>query len=236
MANGKKITISVIKADVGGFVGHSSFHPALLDMAKEKLGNAKDKGVVADFHVIRCGDDLELIMTHDKGCDNKAIHELAWNIFTACTEAAKELKLYGAGQDLLKDAFTGTVKGMGPGVAEMEFVERKSEPVIVFMADKTSSGAWNLPLYKIFGDPFNTAGLVIDPSMADGFCFNVLDVKENKSIMLSCPEETYCLLALIGATSRYMITSVYRKKDKEITAVASTERLGFIAGKYVGKD
>ncbi|MBI3397757.1 MAG: fructose 1,6-bisphosphatase [Deltaproteobacteria bacterium] len=236
MPNGKKITISVIKADVGGFVGHSSFHPALLDMAKEKLGNAKDKGIVADFHVIRCGDDLELIMSHDKGCDNKAIHELAWNIFTACTEAAKELKLYGAGQDLLKDAFTGTVKGMGPGVAEMEFVERKSEPVIIFMADKTSSGAWNLPLYKIFGDPFNTAGLVIDPSMADGFCFNVLDVKEDKSIMLSCPEETYCLLALIGATSRYMVTSVYRKKDKEITAVASTERLGFIAGKYVGKD
>ena len=236
MPNEKKITLSVIKADVGGFVGHSSFHPALFDTAKEKLSTAKSKGVVIDFHVIRCGDDLELIMTHEKGCDNKTIHELAWNTFTACTEVAKELKLYGAGQDLLKDAFSGTVKGMGPGVAEMDFIERKSEPVIIFMADKTSAGAWNLPLYKIFGDPFNTAGLIIDTSMIEGFCFNVLDVKEGKSITLSCPEESYYLLALIGTTGRYMVSEVYRKKDKEITAVASTQRLSLIAGKYVGKD
>jgi len=33
------------------------------------------------------------------------------------------------------------VKGMGPGVAEMEFEEREAETVIVFMADKTSAGA-----------------------------------------------------------------------------------------------
>jgi len=124
---------------------------------------------------------------------------------------------------------------MGPGVAEMEFVERKSEPVIIFMADKTSAGAWNLPLYKIFGDPFNTAGLVIDPSMVEGFCFNILDVREGKSVTLSCPEEAYYLLALIGATNRYMITSVH-KRDKEIAAVASTQRLNYIAGRYVGKD
>ncbi len=46
---------------------------------------------------------------------------------------------------MLADAFSGNVRGMGPGVAEMEFVERTSEPVLVFMADKTSAGAWNLP-------------------------------------------------------------------------------------------
>ena len=75
-------------------------------------------------------------------------------------DAAKSLKLYGAGQDLLSDAFSGNVKGMGPGVAEIEIEERKSEPIIVFMADKTSAGAWNMPLYKMFADPFNTIGLV----------------------------------------------------------------------------
>ncbi len=91
MAKEKKITLSVIKADVGGFVGHSNFHPALLDTAKEKLSNAKEKGILTDLHVIRCGDDLELIMTHEKGCDSKVIHELAWNTFVACTEVAKEL-------------------------------------------------------------------------------------------------------------------------------------------------
>lgn len=233
---GKKVTLSVIKADVGGFVGHSSLHPDLLETAKEKLSNAKEKGLLIDFHVLRCGDDLELIMTHTKGCEGSAIHELAWNTFTACTEVAKDLKLYGAGQDLLSDAFSGNVKGMGPGVAEMEFVERKSEPVIVFMADKTSPGAWNLPLFRIFADPFNTAGLIIDPSMHDGFSFKVLDVKDGKTITLHCPEEMYYLLAFIGAPGRYMISAVYRKEDGEIGAVASTQKLSLIAGKYVGKD
>lgn len=230
-----KITLSVIKADVGGYVGHSSIHADLLDKAREGLGKAKDKGLLVDFHVTRCGDDLELIMTHTKGTDNKDVHKLAWNVFLSCTEVAKELKLYGAGQDILKDAFTGTVKGLGPGVAEMEFEERKSEPVIVFMADKTSPGAWNLPLYRIFADPFNTAGLVIDPAMHEGFVFEVLDIKEHRKIEFSCPEETYELLMFIGAVGRFMIKTV-RRKDGLQGAAASTQKLSEVAGRYVGKD
>jgi fructose 1,6-bisphosphate aldolase/phosphatase len=229
------ITLSVIKADVGGFVGHSSIHTDLIETAKERLSNAKEKGLLIDFHVTRCGDDLELIMTHKHGIDAEVIHKLSWNTFVACTEVAKKLKMYGAGQDLLSDAFTGSVKGLGPGVAEMEFEERKSEPVIIFMADKTSPGAWNLPLYKMFADPFNTAGLVIDPAMHDGFVFEVVDVYEHKKIILSTPEETYDLLMFIGAMRRFMIKAVYRR-DGMIAAAASTQKLSLIAGKYVGKD
>jgi fructose 1,6-bisphosphate aldolase/phosphatase len=231
-----KITLSVIKADVGGYVGHSSMHPALLDAAKEKMESAKDKGLIVDFHVTRCGDDLELIMTHGKGAENDEVHKLAWNVFHICTEVAKDLKLYGAGQDILKDAFSGTVKGLGPGVAEMAFEERKSEPVIIFMADKTSPGAWNLPLYRIFADPFNTAGLVIDPAMHEGFIFEVLDIKGRRTIKFSCPEETYDLLMFIGAVGRFMVKNIYRKEDGEIAATASTQVLSEIAGRYVGKD
>ena len=200
MGEDSKVTLSVIKADVGGFVGHTSVHPDLLDTARERLQNAKDKGKISDYHVLRCGDDIELVMTHEKGKDNRDIHGLAWNVFTACAEDAKRLKLYGAGQDLFKDVFSGNVKGMGPGVAEIEFIERKSEPVLIFMADKTSSGAWNLPLYRMFADPFSTPGLVIDTTMIEGFSFTVLDAKEGKTITLKCPEETYRLLALIGTT------------------------------------
>ncbi|MFQ6094041.1 MAG: fructose-1,6-bisphosphate aldolase/phosphatase [bacterium] len=232
----EKITLSVIKADIGGYVGHSSSHPLILKKAEERLEKARRKKLLVDFHVTRCGDDLELIMTHHKGLEDKDIHELAWDTFVECTNEAKGLKLYGAGQDLLSDAFSGNVKGMGPGVAEMEFVERPSEPVIIFMADKTSPGAWSLPLFRMFADPFNSAGLVIDPSMHGGFTFEVLDVKENRTIMLSCPEEMYDLLAFIGSISRFMIKAVYRKSDGEIAASASTQRLSLIAGKYVGKD
>lgn len=231
----KKTTLSVIKADVGGYVGHSSIHTDLLETAKKKLSSASKKGVLIDFHVTKCGDDLQLIMTHEQGKNAEMIHKLAWDTFVTCTEVAKKLKLYGAGQDLLSDAFSGNVKGMGPGVAEMEFEERKSEPVIIFMADKTSPGAWNLPLYKIFADPFNTAGLVIDPTMHEGFVFEVVDVYKNKKISLSCPEELYDLLMFIGAMRRFMIKAVYRK-DGMIGAAASTQKLSLIAGKYVGKD
>ncbi|HEY76676.1 MAG TPA: fructose 1,6-bisphosphatase, partial [Thermoflexia bacterium] len=119
-----KITLSVIKADIGGFVGHSSVHDELIEEAEDRLEAAVTEDILIDFHVTACGDDLQLIMTHRKGVDNEEIHKLAWDVFEACTEVAKRLKLYGAGQDLLADAFSGNVKGMGPGVAEMEFEER----------------------------------------------------------------------------------------------------------------
>ena len=230
-----KITLSVIKADVGGFVGHSAMHGELLDEAKCRMEDAQSSGIIGDFHVTACGDDLELIMTHHKGVDNEEIHRLAWGVFEACTEVAGRLKLYGVGQDLLAHAFSGNVKGMGPGVAEMEFTERKAEPIIIFMADKTSAGAWNLPLYKMFADPCNTAGLIIAPSMHAGFRFEVHDVKGHKRIFFDAPEELYDLLVFIGAAGRYVVKSVY-SKDGEIASVSSTQRLALIAGKYVGKD
>lgn len=230
-----RITLSVIKADVGGFVGHSGVHPALSQRARESLA-AAGKDLLVDFHVGKVGDDINLIMTHRWGINNPEIHRLAWNTFLACTEEARRLKLYGAGQDLLKDAFSGNIKGMGPGVAEMEFNERKSEPIVVFMADKTEPGAWNFPLYKIFADPFNTAGLVIDPSMHDGFRFEVHDLKENKQVTFSTPEEIYDLLVFIGAPSRFVIKSIYAKKTGDIAATSTTQKLALIAGRYVGKD
>jgi fructose 1,6-bisphosphate aldolase/phosphatase len=231
-----KLTLSVIKADIGGFVGHSDSHPQILESAKESLKQARADGLLIDYHVTKCGDDLQLIMTHKLGVGNEKIHKMAWDTFVKGTEIAKKLKLYGAGQDLLADAFSGNVKGMGPGVAEMEINERTSEPVIIFMADKTSSGAWNMPLYKMFADPFNTIGLVIAPNMHKGFSFEVHDVKEHKKVNFNAPEEIYDLLVLIGAPSHYAVKSVFSRDTGEIAAVSSTQKLSLIAGRYVGKD
>lgn len=232
-----KTTVSVIKADIGSIAGHVIVPKELIDFAEMKLKEYVEVGLINSYYVTNAGDDLQLIFTHNNGVDNEEIHKMAWGIFKEATEnVSKPMKLYAAGQDLLKDAFSGNIKGMGPGVAEMEFVERKSDPIGIFMADKTEPGAWNLPLYKIFADPFNTAGLVIDPRMHDGFKFTVLDVIEGKEVTLNTPEESYDLLALIGTTSRYVIKEVRRKSDNEIAAVASTTRLSLIAGKYVGKD
>jgi fructose 1,6-bisphosphate aldolase/phosphatase len=231
-----RITLSVLKADVGGYVGHSESHPDVLARAKECLAEAKGNGLLVDYHVTKCGDDLQLIMTHQKGEESEKIHKLAWDTFVSCTEVAKALKLHGAGQDLLTDAFSGNVKGMGPGVAEMEFEERAAETVIILMADKTAAGAWNMPLYKIFADPFNTIGLVIAENMHDGFSFEVHDVKEHRKITFNAPEEIYDLLVLIGAPSHFAVKAVYHRQSNKIAAVSSTQRLSFIAGRYVGKD
>ena len=232
----KKITVSVIKADIGGWVGHSAIHPASIQNAQEKLATAKTSGVLVDYHVTACGDDLQLIMTHRYGVDCEAIHRLAWETFEAGTRVAKDLHLYGAGQDLLADAFSGNVRGQGPGVAEMEFIERKSEPILIFMADKTSAGAWNLPLYKMFADPFTTAGLVIAPTLHQGFRFEVHDIREHKKITFDCPEDLYDMLMFIGSPGKYTVKHVFSRADGTIAAASSTERLSLIAGKYVGKD
>jgi fructose 1,6-bisphosphate aldolase/phosphatase len=230
-----KTTISVIKADVGGYVGHSSSHPQIIARAIQLLSQAKRDHLLADFFVTNCGDDLELIMTHRKGVDAKPIHKLAWDVFTEGTQIAREMKLYGAGQDMLADSFSGNVKGMGPGVAEMEFEERKSDPVVVFMADKCAPGAWNLPLFRIFADPFNTIGLVIDPTSHDGFDFLVHDVHHDKNVLMRCPEEMYDLLALVGSCEHYLIKAVYTRQG-DIAAASSTQKLALLAGRYVGKD
>ena len=236
-----KTTFSIIKADVGGWPGHAKVHPDLEEIARKKLTEAKRDKTILDFYVAYCGDDLELIMTHTNGVDAKEIHSLSWDTFCEATERARDLGLYGAGQDLLADAFSGNVRGMGPGVAEMEFTERKAEPVIAFMMDKTEPGAFNLPVFKIFADPFNTAGLIIDPSLHDGFVFEVWDILEHKHVFMKTPEEMYDLLALIGAKSRFVIKRVFPKKTSKLksdepVAVISTEKLYQIAGEYVGKD
>ncbi|MFO7791942.1 MAG: fructose-1,6-bisphosphate aldolase/phosphatase [Candidatus Saliniplasma sp.] len=232
-----KITFSIIKADVGGHPGHAKVHPELEKVANENL---EKSDFLMDFHVTHCGDDLELIMTHEEGEDSEDIHSLAWDTFQKATEKAKELGLYGAGQDLLSDAFSGNVKGMGPGIAEIEFTPRKAEPIVAFLMDKTEPGAFNLPIFKMFADPFNTAGLVIDPSIHSGFVFEIWDIKENKKIMMETPEEIYDILALIGAKGRFVIKRVYPKEGKlpgdEPVAAISTEKLYQIAGEYVGKD
>jgi fructose 1,6-bisphosphate aldolase/phosphatase len=106
-------------------------------------------------------------MTHFKGVDNEEIHKLAWDTFLACTKKAKELKLYGAGQDLLKDAFSGNVKGMGPGVAD-GVRGAWQRPPSSSRADKTEPSAFNYLLYRVFADPA-TRQAGHRPQMTGGF-------------------------------------------------------------------
>ena len=171
-----RTTLSILKADIGSIGGHLCPSQRLLDRVKEFVED-NYKGVIHDYFVSHTGDDIAILATHSQGVGSEMIHKLAWDAFVAGTECAKEQGLYGAGQDLLKDSFSGNVKGMGPAVAEMDFEERPNEPFLFFAADKTDPGAYNLPLYLAFADPMYNSGLMLSPNMAKGFKFVIMDVR-----------------------------------------------------------
>src|SRR5579885_320891 len=233
-----KITVTVIKADVGGIGGHTRPSDGLINAVRNlvKPQVRKDgKGLLIDSYIGYCGDDIHIVMTHTRGVDNKEIHQLAWKAFEAATRVAKNEGLYGAGQDLLKDSFSGNVKGMGPGVAEMTFEERPNEAFTIYAADKTEPGAFNYPFYRMFVDTLSNTGLIVNQNLAKGVRITVMDVEKGKIATLNMWEDKPTLEAALMYPGRYVVSTVSTKDNQPILA-ASTDRLHNIAGTYVGKD
>ena len=233
-----RITLSVIKADIGSIGGHIAPSQRVLETVREHVRD-HGAGLLIDSYVSYTGDDIAILSTHTRGVGSPDIHGLCWDAFVAGTAAAKEQGLYGAGQDLLKDAFSGNVHGMGPAVAEMEIDERPNEPFLFFAADKTDPGAFDLPLYLAFADVMNTPGLVLSPKMSEGFRFVVMDVANvdgDRVVTLDAPGDLYDLAALLRDTERYVVESVWSRASGEQAVAVATSRLHNIAGKYTGKD
>src|SRR5574337_953859 len=233
-----KITVTVIKADVGGIGGHTRPSDGLINAVRNlvKPQVRKDgKGLLIDSYIGYCGDDIHIVMTHTKGINNNAIHGLAWRAFEAATRVAKSEGLYGAGQDLLKDSFSGNVKGMGPGVAEMTFEERPNEAFTIYAADKTEPGAFNYPFYRMIVDTLSNTGLIVNQNLAKGVRITVMDVEKGKIATLNMWEDKPTLEAALMYPGRYVVSTVTTKDNQPILA-ASTDRLHNIAGTYVGKD
>ena len=228
-----KITVSVIKADVGGIGGHTKPSDGLIKAIRDTVENSGD--LLIDHYIGYCGDDTHIVMSHTHGVDNEKIHKLAWDAFMAGTEVARKEGLYGAGQDLLKDSFSGNVKGMGPGVAEMEFEERPNEAFTVFAADKTEPGAFNYPIYRMFVDTLSNTALIVNKSLASGVVMNIMDVEKAQIASLRLWEDKPTIEAALMYPGRYVVDSVYTKEGEPILD-ASTDRLHNIAGTYVGKD
>jgi len=233
-----KLTLSVIKADIGSIGGHVAPSKRLRETVEEYIRD-RAPGLLLDHYISHTGDDIAILMTHRRGEGDEKIHKLAWDAFLAGTKEAREEGLYGAGQDLLKDSFSGNVKGMGPAVAEMEIEERPNEPFLFFAADKTDPGAYNLPLYLAFADVMNTPGLILSPGMSRGFRFVIMDVNNtagDRVIELNAPEDLYDIAALLRDPERYVVESVWSRASGEQSVAVATSRLHNIAGKYTGKD
>jgi len=229
-----RITVSAIKADIGAIGGHTRPSDELLDVVKNFI-EKKGTDLILDHYIGYSGDDIHIIMTHKFGTDNEKIHKLAWDAFSEGTKTAKNQGLYGAGQDLLKDSFSGNVRGMGPGVAEIEMEERPSEVFCIFAADKTEPGAFNFPFWRMFIDAGSNTGLLINEKLAAGVTFKIMDVMTGNIADLKMWEDKPELEAALMFPGRYVVHSVYSSEGDQILS-ASTDRLHNIAGTYVGKD
>ena len=238
-----RITLSVIKADVGSIGGHTQPSERMMESVREDVAGAINRSLIIDGYVSHTGDDIAIIMSHTRGENDTEIHQFAWNAFLKATDVAREYGLYGAGQDLLVDAPSGNVRGAGPAVAEIEFEHtlekpRAAESFMVFAADKCGPGAYNLPLFQGFADPMFCAGLMLPP-MIKGFTFHVIDMDNTDGdsiIELNAPEDYYHLTALLRDNERFGIDSIYSRTHGMKAAAISAQRMHAIAGTYTGKD
>jgi fructose 1,6-bisphosphate aldolase/phosphatase len=243
------ITLSAIKADVGSIGGHTRPSEEMIDVVRKLLHQNIAAGLIIDGIITFTGDDIAIIFSHRHGVNNEKIHVgFAWKAFLAAAQIAKEQGNYAAGQDLLKDAPSGNVRGAGPGVAEISFElnpkekYRPAESFMIFAGDKCAPGVFNLPLFLSFADPMHNGGLILNPKMHLGWTFTIIDMdhKSNDSdriIRLAVPERSWDIAALLQNPDRYAIESINSryKPGEQVVSVAAT-RLHNIAGKYTGKD
>jgi len=243
-----KVTLSVIKADVGSIGGHTKPSARMLDTVRGRLRDIVQDGLVIDSLVTHTGDDIAIIMSHTQGVGAPDIHRFAWESFLAATAEAQGTGLYGAGQDLLVDAPSGNIRGAGPAVAEIEFErsprskDRPAEAFLVLAADKCGPGAYNYPLYAVFCDPMHNGGLLLSPKLRAGFTLTIIDMDHkggdgDRVIRLDVPERIWDVACLLQNPDRFAIEAIHsRYKPEEQIASVSATRLHNIAGKYTGKD
>jgi fructose 1,6-bisphosphate aldolase/phosphatase len=238
-----KLTLSLIKADVGSVGGHTRPSDRMLDSVRKDVAAAIKRKFLIDGFVSHTGDDIAILMTHTHGEGDKAVHKFAWDAFFKAAGIAKKYGLYGAGQDLLVDAPSGNLRGAGPAVAEIEFehalkAPRPAESFMVFAADKCGPGAYNLPIYLCFADPMYCAGLML-PQMIKGFRFHIIDMDNTDGdsiIQLDAPEDGYKIAALLRDNERFAIDRIESRTYGLTAASISAHRLHNISGKYSGKD
>jgi fructose 1,6-bisphosphate aldolase/phosphatase len=243
-----KVTLSVIKADVGSIGGHTKPSERMLESVRARVRDAVRQQLLLDGVVTHTGDDIAIIMSHTRGVSDHQVHRWAWDSFLVATDEAKIGGLYGAGQDLLVDAPSGNVRGAGPAVAEIEFdrdpasKDRPAEAFLVFAADKCGPGAYNYPLYTAFCDPMHNGGLLLSPKLRKGFTITIIDMDHKGSeadrvIALDVPERVWDVACLLQNPDRFAIEAVHSrfKPGEQIVSVSAT-RLHNIAGKYTGKD
>jgi len=77
-----RLTLSVIKADVGSVGGHTKPSARLMATVEGEVAKAIDNGLLIDGFVCHTGDDIAITMTHTRGEGSSEVHQFAWKTFT----------------------------------------------------------------------------------------------------------------------------------------------------------
>ncbi len=92
-----KLTLTVIKADIGSIGGHLAPSRRLIDSVRQHFAERSGE-LLLDSWISHTGDDIAILMTHTRGSGDAEVHRLAWEAFCAGTAVARAQGLYGAGQ------------------------------------------------------------------------------------------------------------------------------------------
>ncbi|MBI4636305.1 MAG: fructose 1,6-bisphosphatase [Candidatus Rokubacteria bacterium] len=175
--------IKATKADVGGVGGHVVAAEEVKSIvAKFVLDNNVFRGepIFTSLIVTHTGDDIGVTGIMAESVDMSVVDELMWDALQEGARKAAELGLYGPGQDLVADAFTGNLRGAGPATVALPLPVRKenaSQTVLVSFADKTEPMAFNYYATGAYLLPRFNTGLVIAASkMKRGYIVDIVDL------------------------------------------------------------
>src|SRR5262245_6507576 len=175
--------VKATKADVGGVGGHVvAAEEVKSAVAKFVLENNGYRGepIYTSLMVTHTGDDVGVTGIMSEKVPMEVVDELMWDALMEGTAKASELGLYGPGQDMIADAFTGNLRGAGPASVVLPLPVRPENPsqtVVVSFADKTEPMAFNYYATGAYLLPRFNSGLVIASSrMKRGYLFEIVDL------------------------------------------------------------
>ena len=77
-----KVTLSILKADVGSIGGHTKPSQRMMDAVRGDAADAVKRGLLIDTFVGHTGDDICIVASHTNGPNNTDVHQFAWNKHT----------------------------------------------------------------------------------------------------------------------------------------------------------
>ena len=175
--------IKATKADVGGVGGHvvaaDEVKSVIAKFVLENNWYGKEP-IFTSLIVTHTGDDVAVTGVMTGSVDMSVVDQLMWDALQEGARKAAELGLYGPGQDLVADAFTGNLRGAGPATVALPLPVRKdnaSQTVLVSFADKTEPMAFNYYATGAYLLPRFNTGLVIAASkMKRGYLMEIVDL------------------------------------------------------------